>query len=101
MSIDIRCYTKLTVPDLQAKLDQFLLRNPDIFPEHYLLYNARNLELFDKEISNEFGLDPKSYFRMHVINKTFEISTDKMADMIRNALGKENVIVLLNGEDLI
>lgn len=101
MSIDIRCYTKLTVPDLQTKLDQFLVGNPDIFPTHYLLYKARGLGLFDKEISNEFGLDPRSYFRMHVINKTFEISTDKIADMIRNTLGKENVIILLNGEELI
>ncbi len=101
MSIDIRCYTKLKVSDLQVKLEQLLLKNPDIFPEHYLLYNARNLELFDKEISNGYGLDPKSYFRVHVINKAFEISTDKIADMIRNELGKDNVIVLLNGEDQI
>lgn len=101
MSIDIRCDTKLTTFDLQAKLEQFLLKNPDIFSEHYLLYNARNLELFDNEVSHEYGVDPKSYLRIHVINKVFEISTDKISDMISNELGKENVIVLLNGEDLI
>ncbi|QHB31047.1 hypothetical protein F0T03_01755 [Yersinia canariae] len=101
MSIDIRCYTKLIVPDLQVKLDQFLLKYPDVFPEHYMLYKARDLGLFDKEISNEFGLDPESYFGLHITNKTLEISADEMANMIRQALGADNVIVLLNGEDLI
>jgi hypothetical protein len=54
-----------------------------------------------KEISNEFGLDPCSYFIMSVNNKALEISTDGIANIIRNELGKENVIMLLNGEDLI
>jgi hypothetical protein len=38
---------------------------------------------------------------MSVNNKALEISTDGIANIIRNELGKENVIMLLNGEDLI
>ena len=60
MSIDIRCYTTLTVPELQVKLNQLLQRNSDVFAEHYVLHRARELGPFDKEISNEFGLDPTS-----------------------------------------
>lgn len=101
MSIDIRCYTKLSVPDLQAKLEIFHSRNPHVFPEHYILYKANSLGPFDKEISTEFGLDPESFFRIHINNKKFKISTDHIADMVRNEFGKENVIVLLNGEELI
>lgn len=101
MSIDIRCYTTLQANDLQKKLDVFSSRNTKVFPEHYVLYRAQELGLFDKEISNEYGLDPNSFFRMSVSNKRLDISTDAMADMIRKELGSDNVIVLLNGEDLI
>ncbi|MTD29003.1 hypothetical protein [Erwinia sorbitola] len=101
MAINIRCYTKLAVSELQHHLDRFLSRNPSVFPQHYILYRARALGPFDKEISNEFGLDPESYFYLAVNNKALEISTDTIADMVRKELGKENVIVLLNGEDLI
>lgn len=101
MSIDLRCYTKLTVPELQAKLDMFRARNPHVFPECYVLYKATPLGPFDKEISNEFGLDPESFFRIHINDKKFKISTEHMADMVRSELGNESVIVLLNGEELI
>ncbi|EGJ4578980.1 hypothetical protein IM098_005173 [Escherichia coli] len=101
MSIDIRCYTTLTVPDLQMKLELFLLKNSHVFPKHYSLYKAHSLGPFDKDISIGFGLDPKSFFRVHANNKKFEISTDEIADMIRDELGEKNVIVLLNGEEII
>ncbi len=101
MAIDLTCFTTLSIPDLQRKLDCFQGRNSHVFPAHYVLYDARSLDRFDKEISNEYGLDSESYFMVAVNNKALEISTDEMADMIRKELGTENVIVLLNGEDLI
>ncbi len=101
MSIDLRCYTTLPVDKLQKKLDIFLSKYPDIFPRHYVLYKARELGKFDKEISNEFGLEPESYFYISVSNKTLEVCTSKIASLVKDELGKKNVIVLLNGEDLI
>ena len=101
MSIDLRCYTTLPVDKLQKKLDVFLARYPDIFPRHYILYKASELGRFDKEISNEFGLDPESYFYISVSNKLLEICTSKIASLVKDELGKDNVIVLHNGEDLI
>jgi len=38
---------------------------------------------------------------MSVNNKALEMSTDGIANVIRNELGKENVIMLLNGERLV
>lgn len=101
MSINLRCYTTLSVDELQKKLDIFLANHPEIFPKHYILYKARELERFDKEISNEFGLDPKSYFYISVSNKLLEICTNEIASLVKDELGKDNVIVLHNGEDLI
>lgn len=101
MSIDLRCYTTLSVAELQKKLDVFVAKHPEIFPEHYILYRAKELGPFDKEISNEFGLDPESYFYISVSNKLLEICTNEIASLVKSELGKNNVIVLLNGEDLI
>lgn len=101
MAIDLTCFTTLAVPDLQHELDRFQRRHSHVFPAHYVLYKAHSLDRFDKEISNEYGLDSKSYFMVAVNNKALEISTDEMASMIKSELGKENVIILLNGEDLI
>ncbi len=86
---------------LQNKLDIFLAKYPQIFPEHYRLYCARELGQFDKEISNEFCLEPESYFYISVSNKSLEICTSKIASLVKNELGENNVIVLHNGEDLI
>ncbi|AJJ00980.1 hypothetical protein BZ17_3147 [Yersinia pseudotuberculosis IP 32953] len=101
MSIDLRCYTTLSVDELQKKLDVFLAKYPEIFPEHYILYKASTLGPFDKEISNEFGLDPESYFYISVSNKMLEICTNEIARLVKDELGEDHVIVLHNGEDLI
>lgn len=101
MAINLRCYTKYSVSDLQSKLDAFSNKHPFVFPKHYILYKSRVLGPFDKEIANEFGLDPKSYFYIAVNNKALEISIEVMAKMIKEDLGNDNVIVLLDGEELI
>ncbi|CAI2154560.1 TPA: hypothetical protein ACSTL1_002747 [Serratia fonticola] len=101
MSIGLTCFTKLTFAELQHKLNEFAKRYPDVFPAHYFLSTAAIPHPIQKEVSNEFGLDPVSYCYISVNNKSLEISTDEMADMIRESFGANNVIVLLNGEDLI
>ena len=101
MSIHISCYTKYSSSELQRRLNELSGKYSEIFPFHYYLSSAEVPHPIQKEISSEFGLDPCSYFIVSVNNKALEISTDEMANMIRDELGKENVIILLNGEDLI
>lgn len=101
MSISLTCYTKFSILDLQRRLSDLSRKYSEIFPAHYYLSTAGIPHPIQKEVSNEFGLDPMSYCYLSVNNKALEISTDEMADIIREELGKENVIILLNGEDLI
>lgn len=101
MSIGLTCFTKLAFADLQHKLNELAARYPDVFPALYYLSTAGIPHPIQKEVSNEFGLDPVSYCYISVNDKSLKISTDEMADMVREALGADNVIVLLNGEDLI
>jgi hypothetical protein len=101
MAINLRCYTKLSTCVLQSKLDQVLCQHQNVFSQHYILYKARPLGIFDKEISNEFGLDPESYFYISVNNKALEIPIIKVVNIIKEELGEDNVIILLDGEDLI
>lgn len=56
MAIDFTSFTKLSIPDLLRKLYCFHGRNSHVFPVHYTLYDARSLDRFDKEISNDMAL---------------------------------------------
>ncbi|SUP86151.1 hypothetical protein ACILPN_01420 [Yersinia wautersii] len=101
MSIHLTCYTTYKLVDLQKKIKIFRNKYPEIFPEHYYLSTAGALHPIQQEIANEFGLDACSYFLVSVNNKSLTISTDTMANLIRKEFGKESVIILHNGEDLI
>lgn len=101
MSIGITCFTSYNTKALQKKLDFFTVKYPDIFPGKYYLSKAALPDSIDIEISNEFGLIPKSYLYISANDKSFSISIDDIASLLKNELGKNNVIVLLNGEDLI
>lgn len=120
MAIDITCYTKLKSNLLQSKLDAIKFEFNHLFSLSYIMYDAhevlnnQQIELIDDRterynqetnllIAEEFGLkEPKSYFMISVNDKSFpEMNTSEIADLFRAKLGKENIIVLLNGEELI
>ncbi|CAI1985402.1 hypothetical protein [Serratia fonticola] len=101
MSIHISCYTTYNLAELQGKLNAFAEKYPCVFPAQYYLSNGIIPHPIQREVASDFGLVPCSYFVISVNNKSLKISTDEMAEMIRKELGSDNVIVLLNGEDLI
>lgn len=120
MSIDIACYTSINVDELRERLDVVSVKYGYLFDGPYLMFDPhvilsrQQLELIDDRVekynqetkllvAEEFGLEaPKSYFLIAVNDKTFpELNTSEIADVFRQELGAENVIVLLNGEDLI
>lgn len=81
-----------------------------IFANEVLVHEQLNfiedrVEKYKKEtdllIAEEFGLEePKSYFMISVNDKFFpELNTSEVANMLKNELGEENIIVLLNGEN--
>ncbi|CNI83729.1 Uncharacterised protein [Yersinia frederiksenii] len=120
MSIDITCYTSINVDELRENLDVLKEKYCHLFDGPYLMFaphailNHQQLELIDDRvekynqetkllIAEEFGLkEPKSYFLIAVNDKSFpELNTSGIADVFRQELGEKNIIVLLNGEDLI
>lgn len=101
MAINLTRYSKICVFDLQDKMDALLKKNTEIFPNHYVLYRVREPDEIQKEISNEFGLDPNSVFRIALVDKSLKISTSNIADILRMELGKDSIIVLFEGDTLI
>ncbi|MFZ4835197.1 hypothetical protein [Rouxiella sp. Mn2063] len=101
MAINLTCYSKICVSDLQDKIDALTKKHSEIFPDHYVLYKVRKPDEIQKEISNEFGLDPSSFFRIALVDKSLQVSTLNVADMLREELGKDSIIVLFEGESLI
>ncbi|QHA87159.1 hypothetical protein [Serratia rhizosphaerae] len=120
MSIDIACYTSISIDELRERLSVVRAKYDHLFDGPYLMFdphiilNRQQLALIDDRvekynqetkllIAEEFGLkEPKSYFFIAVNDKSFpELNTSEIADVFRQELGEGNIIVLLNGEDLI
>ena len=120
MSIDITCYTSIDIGELKERLDMTRKRTGHVFDGPYLMFephvilNRQQLELIDDRIekynqetklliAEEFGLkEPKSYFLVAVNDKSFpDLNTFEIADVFRREFGEGNIVVLLNGEDLI
>ncbi|MCO7256059.1 hypothetical protein KSI86_18045 [Dickeya oryzae] len=120
MAIDIICYTSINIDVLKERLDMTKISTAHLFDGPYLIFephevlNRQQLEFIDDHIekynqetklliAEEHGLkEPKSYFLVSVNDKSFpSLNTSGIADLFRRELGEENIIVLLNGEDLI
>ncbi|MCE9730083.1 MULTISPECIES: hypothetical protein [Pectobacterium] len=120
MSIDIICYSSINIDALKERLDMVKKNTGHLFDGSYLMFephvilSRQQLELIDDRIekynqesklltAESFGLkEPKSYFLVAVNDKSFpELNTSEIADVFRRELGGNNVVVLLNGEDLI
>ena len=127
MAINLTCYTKIDVAMLQPELNRIQAKYPNLFScssnrSHpaYIMYSddlivdAKDILLiedrvtrYDMEtnisIANEFGMmNPKSWFMIAVNDKSFpEINTTEMANLMRQELGADNIIVLFEGETLI
>jgi hypothetical protein len=86
-----------------------------MYSAHILIVDNKNLLLIEDRvdaisiwrqgisIANEFGMmNPKSWFMIAVNDKSFpEINTTEMANLMRQELSADNIIVLHNGETLI
>ena len=127
MAIDLNVYTRICVDILQPELDRIQEKYPNLFSVSenrsypaYIMYSA-DIIIDDKDllliedrldrhhmeskisIANEFGMmNPKSWFMIAVNDKSFpEINTTEMANLMRQELGTDNIIVLFEGETLI
>ena len=126
MSIDLIVYTRIEVVVLQAELERIQSKYPRFFnyasnrKPAYIMYppilivDAKSLSLIEDRgeryrmetrllIANEFGMmNPKSWFILAVNDKSFpEINTTEMANLMRQELSADNIIVLHNGDTLI
>ena len=127
MAINLTCYTKIDVAMLQPELNRIQAKYPNLFScssnrSHpaYIMYSAdlivdaKDLLLIEDRgerysmetrllIANEFGMmNPKSWFTIAVNDKSFpEINTTEMANLMRQELSADNIIVLFEGETLI
>ena len=106
---------------LQPELDRIQAKYPNLFSvcetrcySAHMIIDEKDLLLIEDRrerysmetkllIANEFGMmNPKSWFMIAVNDKSFpEINTTEMANLMRQELGADNIIVLFEGETLI
>lgn len=120
MSIDIVCYTSINIDELRGMLSAVKKKYDYLFDGSYLMFEPHSIltyqqlnliedrvQKYNHEtkllIANEFGLkEPRSYFLIAVNDKSFsQLNPSEIANMFREELGEEKIILLLNGEHLI
>lgn len=119
MSIDIRCYSTMELDDLKIKLKYISQKYNHIFNDVYFIFEPKVVPtrqeidaIYDRAIkynsestlliAEEFGMmNPKSYFSIRVMDKTFSIlDTPELAELLRKELG-DTTLILLNCETVI
>lgn len=101
MAIDFTGFVSLPTDSTNKILKLVSAQNPDIFQSKFLLYDARDANEIHKEIALEYGLYAQSEFFVHLNDKSVADQIQKVADLIKDALGRSNVVILLLGETLI
>jgi hypothetical protein len=98
MSIDLTVYVSLSKEESNKILKVLTSENPEIFKAKFLLYDAGEANEIDKEIALEYGLRAQSEFFVGLNDKSAANQMQKVADLLKDALGRDNVVILLLNE---
>lgn len=103
MSIHIHAYSAFSKKITDNFIHEMKINFPDLFSRNFLISDSDNLDSFSLEMAVEDSGIP-SYFKSDFIislnNKEFSIYMLDIANLFKNKFRNENIILLLNGEDL-
>jgi len=106
VAIDLFCYCSLDANKVGDELELMAKRNPDLFSGKFLISAAKDLassvsyyDLVEIEISRENGLAAQSSFIVSLNDKRSVDLLPVVEKILKNALGEEKVLLLLNNEE--
>lgn len=100
MSISYAGHCKLTRGQAQRRIDYLRQRRPDWFGGVFKLTDASDLGRFDREIGLEFGIDPKSTFSLHLLNKDWLDQAPDAIDFIYQVFGTDDLVVTFESDSI-
>lgn len=101
MAIDLFCYTSHVKNELEVLVNCLSIQNEDFFLKKFIISKVREANAVHQEIASKCGLEAQSMFLIRVNEKSAVAEVSKVAEIVRNALGKDAVVILWENERLI
>ena len=106
-AIDLFCYSSLPPEEVKEILGLMALQQPGMFAEKFLISKVKDLRntenYYDSvavEIALEYGLHASCSFLVSLNDKSVADLLPVVEEIIKNAFGNRNVIILFNNEEL-
>jgi hypothetical protein len=99
MAIDLFCHSSLPLPHVKEALSPLLLQHQELFANKFLISDVMLSSDVDKEVASEHGLHAQCLFLIRVNDKSATGLLSTVVDIVKNALGDSNVVILFENED--
>lgn len=99
MAIDLFCHSSLALPKVKEALSQLLVQHQELFSNKFLISDVRQSTDVGKEVALEHGLHAQCLFLIRVNDKSARGLLPTVIDIVKNALGDSNVVILFENED--
>lgn len=99
MAIDLFCYSSLSLSQVKEALSPLLLQHQELFVSKFLISDVGQPSDVGKEVALEHGLHAQCLFLIRVNDKSATGLLPTVVDIVKNALGDSNVVILFEGED--
>jgi len=99
MSINLFCYTTFPLEVVRDKIRLISLNYPEFFERKFSIFNPTAVREDQRLIGLDHGIFAKSIFLIHLNEKISANLVIKVAEMLRNFCGKDNILVLVNNDE--
>lgn len=99
MAIHLFCHSSLPLQCVKDALSPLLSQHQELFANKFLISDVMPATDVGKEVALEHGLDAQCLFLIRVNEKSASGSLPAVVEIIKNALGDSNVVILFENED--
>ena len=101
MAIDLFCYTSHGKDDVERIINRLSTENSSLFSEKFIASKVRETTEMHREMATEYGLTARSMFLISVNDKGSANRVSEVATIVRNGMGQDRVVILLENEKLV
>lgn len=100
MAINLFCYSSCSKAEAQSLIDAIEKTHPDLFFKKFDVSTANNMDEKHCEIVRDFNFVAHSFFLILLADKNAVSEIDRVAFVMKERFGDENLIVLFENERL-
>ncbi|MEJ0013761.1 MAG: hypothetical protein WDM94_14320 [Bauldia sp.] len=99
MSIDFTGHCRLSITDAQRRIDYMRREHPEWFGGVLYVSDA-HLGRFDAEIARQFGIDAKSAFSLHLLNKDWLDECREAVEYTYRVFGTTDLVITYGNDSI-